>query len=192
MPPQTITLAPNSTQTVNLTTWLANIECGPGNIIQNNGLKIVSDNKISVYYEVNANGLNPEIFALKGRNALGNQFYISSQYLLSNSSTYTPSPYSSFNIVATEDNTQVTIVPTQNITGHAANITFTISLNKGQTYAAIASSQAAAAHLQGSSVSSTKPIAITLSDDLLSGAEYGGICADMAGDQTVQIPITCN
>ncbi|MGB3162639.1 MAG: gliding motility-associated C-terminal domain-containing protein [Chitinophagaceae bacterium] len=192
MPPQTITLAPNSTQTVNLTTWLANIECGPGNIIQNNGLKIVSDNKISVYYEVNVNGPNPEIFALKGRNALGNQFYISSQYLLSNSSTYTPRPYSSFNIVATEDNTQVTIVPTQNITGHAANITFTISLNKGQTYAAIASSQAAAAHLQGSSVSSTKPIAITLSDDLLSGAEYGGICADMAGDQTVPITITGN
>ena len=192
MPPQTISLTPNTTQSIDLTSWLTSIECGPGNIIQNKGLKISSTNEISAYYEVNVNGPNPELFALKGRNALGNQFYISSQYLLRNSSTYNPKPYSSFNIVASEDNSLVTITPTQNITGHSANIPFTITLNKGQTYAAIAASQLASGHLQGSSVISTKPVAITLSDDLLDGAQYGGICADMAGDQTVPVNITGN
>ena len=192
MPVQNIIISPNSTQSLDLTPWLSFIECAPGNLVQNKGLKIKSDNKISVYYEVNVGGPNPELFALKGKNALGQQFYISSQYFLSNSSTYTPRPYSSFNIVATDDNTQVTINPSQDIVGHTANTPFTITLNKGQTFAAIASSQLKTGHLQGSSVNSTKPIAITLSDDLLSGAEYGGVCADLAGDQTVPVNVVGN
>ncbi|MEP6585037.1 MAG: hypothetical protein ABJA90_12260, partial [Ginsengibacter sp.] len=84
LPTQTISIAANSTQSIDLTTWLTNIECAPGNVVQNKGIKITSDNKISVYYEVNANGPNPELFSLKGSNALGNQFYISSQYFLDN------------------------------------------------------------------------------------------------------------
>ena len=155
LPVQNLSLAPNTTHSFDLSPWLSNIECGPGDVIQNKGLKIKSDNKISVYYEVNVGGPNPEIFALKGQNAIGNQFFISSQYFLSNSSTYTPRPYSSFNIVATEDNTQVTINPTQPIIGHTANTPFTITLNKGQTYAAIATSQLKSLHLQGSTVNSS-------------------------------------
>lgn len=192
MSTQTFTIAANTFQSVDLTAWLANIECAPGDIVQNKGIKITSTNKISAYYEVNGNGPNPEMFALKGRNANGTKFYISSQYLLNNTSTYNPLPYSSFNIVSTEDNCEVTITPTANIIGHAANIQFKIILNKGQTYAAIASSQAAAQHLQGSFVTSTKPIAITLADDLLFGDLYGGVCSDLAGDQTVPVNVTGN
>jgi gliding motility-associated-like protein len=189
LPIQSFIIQPNTTKSIDLTVWINSIECAPGNTIQNKGLKITSDNNISVYYEVNANGPNPELFALKGRNALGNEFYISSQYLLGNSPTISPSPLSSFNIVASEDNTSVTIIPTKNIVGHIANSSFTINLNKGQTYAAIATSQAATQHLQGSLVLSTKPIAITLADDLLQGTAYGGICEDLAGDQTVPVNI---
>ncbi len=185
LPTQTLNIPANSTQSIDLTTWLSNIECAPGDVVQNKGIKITSDNKISVYYEVNANGPNPELFSLKGGNALGNQFYISSQYILDNTPTYNPLPYSSFNIVASQDNTVVTITPTKNIIGHAANVPFNITLNKGQTYAAIATSQLASQHLQGSYVNATKPISITLSDDLLYGPPYGGICSDLAGDQTV-------
>ena len=192
MPTQTFSIAANTFQSVDLTFWLSSIECAPGNEVQNKGIKITSTNKISVYYEVNGNGPNPEMFALKGKNANGNKFYISSQYLLNNTSSYNPLPYSSFNIVATEDNCVVTITPTANIIGHAANISFQINLNKGQTYAAIASSQSAAQHLQGSLVTSTKPIAITLADDLLFGDVYGGVCSDLAGDQTVPVDLTGN
>ncbi len=113
MPNQVINIAANSTQSVDLTTWIENIECKPANSILNYGLKISSTSKISVYYEVNANGLNPDLFVLKGKNALGNDFWISSQYFLDNST----GTFSSFNIVATEDNTLVTITPAKNIVG---------------------------------------------------------------------------
>ncbi|MES2777471.1 MAG: gliding motility-associated C-terminal domain-containing protein [Bacteroidota bacterium] len=188
-PSQTFSMAANTTQSVDLSTWLSNIECAPGNVVQNKGLRIVSNNKITVYYEVNALGPNPELFSLKGRNALGTKFYISSQYLLNNTSNHVPTPISSFNIVAIEDNTQVTITPTKNIVGHVANVPFSVTLNRGQTYAAIATSILAAEHLQGSVVTSTKPVAITLADDLLKGTAYGGICEDLAGDQTVPVDV---
>jgi gliding motility-associated-like protein len=184
--PITITLAPFSTQTIDVTSQLTNIECQPANAILNKGIKITATSKIAVYYEVNLAAPNPEIFSLKGKNALGIQFYISSQNVLNNSNAYSVTPLSSFNIVATEDNTSITIIPTKNIVGHTANIPFTITLNKGQTYAAEASSQAANQHLDGSYVSANKPIAITLEDDLLEGGGlYGGLCQDLAGDQTV-------
>ena len=187
MPPQTITLAANSSLNVDLTAWLDFIECKPGNAIQNKGIKITATAQISVYYEVNNDGKSPELFVLKGKNALGNEFYISSQNFGSNNALYNPVPYSSFNIVATEDNTSVTITPAKNIVGRTAGTPFTITLNKGQTYAAIATSQAATQHLEGSRVSASKPIAITLADDLISAP--GNTCADLIGDQTIPISI---
>jgi gliding motility-associated-like protein len=187
--PQTIVLAPFSTITFNLSSQINNIECAPGDVIQNRGLKITSNNKIAAYYEANVDGPNPELFALKGRNALGLNFYISSQNILDNASEYSPAALSSFNIIASEDNTNVTITPTKNIVGHLANIPFIIVLNKGQTYAAIATSRFANQHLDGSYVSSTKPIAITLADDLLNGGVFGSSCRDLAGDQTIPINV---
>ncbi|MEO6542286.1 MAG: hypothetical protein ABIN74_14885, partial [Ferruginibacter sp.] len=48
MPTQTFSIAPNSTQSVDLSAWITNIECLPGNTIQNKGIKITSSNKISI------------------------------------------------------------------------------------------------------------------------------------------------
>lgn len=183
LPLQTITLPANSSASVDLTPWLAAIEAGAGNTISNEGIRIVSTAQISVYYEVNHTSRNPELFVLKGKNALGNDFYISSQNFGSNTSLHNPLPYSSFNIVATEDNTNVTITPSKNITGHAAGVPFTVTLNRGQTYTALATSQANTQHLEGSRVSSTKPIAVTLADDLVVAPGYA--CADLVGDQTI-------
>ncbi len=192
MPVQTITLAPNATGSIDLTNWIDNIECKPANSILNNGLKISSSSKISVYYEVNSNAANPsnpDLFSLKGKNALGNDFWISSQTALSNRS----GSFSSFNIVATDNNTIVTVTPSNDIVGHLANTTYYITLNKGQTYAAVATSELGSKHLQGSHVTSTKPIAITLGDDeLYGGGIYSGTCYDLAGDQTVPTDIIGN
>ena len=187
-PVQNVSIPANSTQSVDLTTWINLIECGPGDVIQNKGLKIKSDNRISVYYEVNAGAPNQDFFVLKGRNSLGTHFYISSQSIISNSSAYTPPPLSSFNIVATEDNSVVTINPSNAITGHGAGSQFSITLNKGQTYAAIAQSQSGSLHLGGSEVTASKPIAITLADDLLASS-----CGqDLAGDQTIPVNVLGN
>lgn len=177
--PIVINVPANSTVSQDVTARIAMIENTPANTINNYGIQIRSDNLITVYYEVNQ-WYNPEIYALKGKNSLGTEFYISSQNVWDNGS-YAPTPYSSFEIVATEDNTSITITPSNNIVGHAAGVPFTITLNKGQSYSARATSQLAANHLMGSYVISDKPIAITISDD--SVAKVG--CRDLIGDQTI-------
>lgn len=192
MPDQHVQISPNSTKTVDLSQWLDIIENKPANAKLNYGLKISSSTPVCVYYEVVSEQCrcNPEIYVLKGQNALGQEFYIPSQNLLKNSDIYTPRPYSAFDIVATENNTNISITPSSDITGHTAGIPFTVTLNEGQTYSAAATGNLAAEHLMGSKVVSDKPIAITIKDDLLDGGSvFGGLSADQGGDQIVPVNI---
>ncbi|MCC6761926.1 MAG: gliding motility-associated C-terminal domain-containing protein [Chitinophagaceae bacterium] len=184
--PQIITIPARSTQAIDLTSWIDVIENKPANTVLNYGIKITSTNPVTVYYEADE-WLNPEIFVLKGQNALGNEFWIPSQNFLNNSPNFFPIPNSSFDIVATEDNTTITITPTSQIIGHVGGNAFTILLNKGQTYSATAASGLAANHLNGSKVISNKPIAITIKDDLLNGLPDYGTCSDLCGDQIVPV-----
>jgi len=188
--PLTYVIPAGSTQTVDLTTWIDQIEIKPPNTVLNYGLRISASTPVTVYYEVVSTSCNcnPEIFALKGQNALGTDFFIPTQHFLNNSNSYNPIPYNSFDIVATSDNTVVTITPSQNVVGHSSGIPYNITLNAGQTYSATATSQLAAQHLFGSRVTSTQPIAITVKDDLLQGTPFGG-CADLAGDQSIPLSI---
>jgi len=191
LPTQTVVIAAGATQSVDLTNWITSIENTPANTILNLGLKITSTTPITAYYEV-ISGLNqtcdcnPEIFTLKGRNALGTDFWIPSQNLVPNSPSYFPTPYQKFDIVATQNGTTVTITPSAAVVGHPAGTPYTVTLNAGQTYSATATSQAANQHLGGSKVTSDKPIAITMTDDLIAAASvWGGGCVDMVGDQIV-------
>lgn len=185
-PTQTLTIAANDVASLNLAPWLSQVENKPANTILNFGLHISSTSLVEAYYEVNpSNNLNPDIFALKGANALGVDFVVPFQMYLNNG--YSQST-SSFDIVATEDSTTVTINPRKAIIGHAANTAFTILLNKGQTWSGRASSVLASQHPSGTTVTSNKPIAITMSDDSLQGTPYGG-CADIMGDQIVPVNI---
>ena len=184
-PTQTINLGPNDSQTIDLTTWIDIIENKPADQILSYGFKISATEQITAYYEVTPTcNCNPDIFALKGRNALGLAFLTPFQNLLNNASY----ARSGFNIVATEDNTNITITPTQNIIGHLAGAPFTITLNRGQTYYGEASSTNANQHLGGTSIISNKPVAVTLSDDTAQGTPFGG-CADLMGDQLIPISI---
>ncbi len=187
--PRVVNIAANAAATVDLTANIATIQNEPADNVNNWGLKITATTPITVYYEVaslGCIGCNPEMFSLKGNNALGTSFYTPFQNVLNNGTEYVPTPYSAFDIVATQDNTTVTITPTRNIVGHLAGIPFQVTLNTGQTYSAQATSQLAADHLGGSKVTSDKPIAITIKDDLArGGALYGGDCDDLIGDQVV-------
>jgi len=182
--PIVVSMPANSTQTVDLSPWVNVLQNAPPNAVLNKGLLIRSDNDITAYYEVVSSycNCNPEIFALKGRNALGNEFYIASQYTYNIDTIRHPPATTSFDIVATQDNTTVTVIPSQPIVGHTAGIPFSIVLNKGQTYSATGVWRDNIHHLQGSYVASDKPIAVTLKDDLVFG---DGTCADLIGDQTV-------
>ena len=70
-----VNLTANTSQKVYLGANITDLETKPTNTILNTGLLIESNEKISVYYEYD-NYNNPDIFALKGANALGNEFYI--------------------------------------------------------------------------------------------------------------------
>ena len=161
------------------------------NTILNNGLFIKSTVEITAFYELgrdvlgSAQGNNIEIFTLKGGNALGSSFMLPFQNHYETWSA--EESYSSANIVATQDNTIISITPTQNAVGHPAGVPFSIVLNKGQTYSLRAAGLTANQHLSGTSVTSNKPIAITLVDDSLVADFGGGI--DMVGDQIVPLNI---
>ena len=182
-------IAANSTVSINLTDRLDLIENKPANTPLNNGILLQTSSPVTAYYEVLGTnsygvGVNSDIFVLKGNHALGKEFYTPFQSFWDNSNR--TSGYSSFDIVATENNTSVTITPTQDIVGHIAGVSFTITLQKGQTYSAQAISQLAALHLSGSHITSNKPIAVTIKDDSIQDSTN----YDLAGDQIIPINFT--
>ncbi|MCU4154689.1 T9SS type B sorting domain-containing protein [Carboxylicivirga sp. A043] len=159
------------------------VENRPSDRINNKGILITSDADITVYYEV-ANGVNPDKFTLKGHNGLGTEFFVPSQ------NTYRNKPHNQIadekvDIVATEDNTTITIVPTVAVVGHAANTPYTITLNRGQSYCVENQNDSSpASSLAGTYVTSDKDIAITISDDSVwQGQGYGPY--DLIGDQLI-------
>ena len=176
-----LTIPANSAVSIDLTDSLSWYENQPFNEVLDKGLHITSTTSISAYYEVNM-GNNPDIFALKGDNALGTSFHLPFQNFTNNGFSTT----SGFDIVATEDNTVVTITPSQDLVGHPAGVPFDVVLPvAGSTYAARAAGSESFQHATGTTVTSNRPVAVTLHDDSASGAMFGGGCLDLMGDQLV-------
>ncbi len=175
----------NSATAVDLTPFLASLENIPGDAVLNKGLKIVSTAEITAYYEIITScQCNPEIFALKGKNALGTSFYTPFQTLWNNGG-YGPQPTASVDIVATNNNTIVTITPTVDVVGHTAGIAYTVTLNEGETYSMVATNPAGIGHPAGTHITSNLPIAVTIKDDSVAN----GGCADIMGDQMIPTDI---
>lgn len=197
--PIEINLPANTAHTEDLSAYRGMLENEPFDQVLNKGILVESTNLITAYYEVGTFN-NPDIFSLKGRNALGEEFYVPFQNFFRNGN-YTPQPYSSILIVATEDNTTIDITPSKPAyPGRNAGETFTIVLNKGQTYAVVPDEITSGGHprpgqlaenrLTGTHISSDKPIAVTTSDDSVwadAANNYG--CRDLIGDQIVPVDI---
>ncbi len=183
--PIIINLNPNSHHSLNMNPYIDLIESKPANSIVNKGIKISSTKPITCYYEAAGQSTaNPDIFTLKGKNALGNEFHIPFQNYLNNCSSTNGCANSSFDIIATEDATVIEITPKNALIGRPANQAFSITLNKGQVYSATALSRLASGHLGGSIVTSNKPIAITIKDDLANNIPISH-CQDLIGDQMI-------
>lgn len=186
--PIKFSLAAFSANTLDLTNFLSIIESKPENTTLQNGIKITATNNISAYYEVEGIGpygyQNPEIFTLKGSTGKGTNFMIPGQNTFDNGPGYNfnPAPHNGFVIIATENNTVVDITPSKPAVGHLSGQTFSISLQKGETYTVIAASAVGYQHLVGSIVKSNKPICITQYDDSI-GMPNGNV--DLVGDQIV-------
>ena len=170
----------NDSYVLDVTAFIDVIENKPSKTVLDYGIKIVSTSEIMVYYEVSPGcNCNPDIFALKGKNALGNFFITPYQSFNNSWSGY----FAGFNIVATEDDTEVNIVLTQDSEGLLAGEEFSINLNKGQTYFVKVSNNTGNESLSGTTISSNKNISVTIHEDSLTGP-YGG-CADLVGDQLI-------
>ena len=162
--PIVLTMAANSATTVDLSAELNNLETRPSNTILNTGLNISSTQKITCYYEINT-GFNPDIYALKGDNGLGTEFYTPFQSKWRNGN-YTPTPYTSFDIVATQNNTTILIYPRKPLDGGRPALTsYTIVLQRGQTYSGSVTSTSGADNPAGTAIVSDKPIAVSTKDD---------------------------
>ena len=170
-------MAANSLDSINLTTLIDSIENRPANAVNKQGILIQATQNISCYYMVNSNG-NKEIFTLKGQKAIGKEFYTPFQEMW-NKGVTAPVSFSSIDIVATQNNTTVLITPNTNVTGHVMGTSFTVALNKGQTYSARNNSTSKDSSLAGSIISSNNPIAVTV----YSGAVSNGGCKSTLGDQ---------
>ena len=176
--PITIAIAANSSQSVDLTPFIGNIENGGPNVAYQKGLLIIASAPIACYYDI-AHPNNGDMYALKGKNGLGKKFTIPLQMDFNNR-TAVNTPYTTdFIIVATEDNTSITINPKNTLIGRAGP--FTIVLNRGETYVCTSTSTIGTSKPGGTTVVSNKPIAISTKDDSI--ALPGQSCSDTAGDQ---------
>jgi PKD repeat protein len=161
------------------------------NTKSNSALLIRADHEITAYYEIHRADNNPAIFALKGKNALGYDFWTLFQDRWDNHDWDAPGgdpAFSQIIIVATEDNTIVTVRFSKPAFGYLANTNYTINLNKGQTYMFVPRANPgdnnepsilAADRLTGTHITSNKPISVTLGDDSVQKAG----AYDYMGDQ---------
>ena len=182
--PLKLSLGANSSGSIDVTSIKGQLENVIPDQVLNRGVLIESTSLLTAYYEVNASN-NPDIFALKGNNALGTEFYTPFQNTLNSQAGI--EAYSSFDLVATEDSTFVTILPSKNIVGHTQGVEYTILLNKGQTYSARSLNELSNSRPSGSLIKSNKPIAVTIKDDsVLDGVGVAQFPAwDLIGDQLV-------
>lgn len=183
--PVTVNLNPYSYYALDVTSQESIVETAPVNTVCNYGFKIVSTSNITTYYQLGAN--NSEIYTLKGRNALGTDFIVPMQnYLVDGPPS---DPRNSIEIVATEDNTVVTIVPSQPLTGGIpAGLPITITLNTGQSYCIKSADQSAAGHLTNTRITSNKPIAVNSTDDSVASNQFSGYSGqDLVGEQIVPV-----
>lgn len=174
----------NTTGTINLSNDISFLETNRPGMVMQTGIRIISSAPVTAYYEV-GHGFNADIFVLKGKNALGGNFVIPGQNFYNNVGTVSPLPYSSFDIVATRNNTVVTVKPSKPIYGHGGENLITIRLNAGETYSFRKTSSLASDNAIGTIVLSNKPIAITLKDDSV----VNGQCYDLLGDQLVPVQV---
>ena len=179
--PIIVNLAANSKTIVDLTPFLSDIESAGADIVDNSGLRIIATELISASYEI-LHATNRELFSLKGNKGIGKNFYTPFQNFW-NTAAIIPATYSSFEIVATEDGTTIAITPKTNIVGHVVGSTFTINLNKGETYSARDINNTAASSLAGSIVASNMPISVTI----FQGAISNNSCTSTIGDQITPV-----
>ncbi len=177
--PIILMLPANAADSLDLTPFIDSVENNIANKILKRGIYVSSTAPISVLYSI-LSTTNREFISLKGQQSLDSNFYVPLQNSFKSSGAIAPKGKSCIDIVATENNTTVLITTRAKIIGHNINTTFSVLLQKGQTFSCQDTSTIAPTTLAGSIVSSDKPIAVTISS---SGLINGGGCLSTVADQ---------
>lgn len=158
----TLNVPANSIYTLDVTSYISVLESAPVNSVTPYGVYISSKENISVYYTIGS-ASNKEMISLKGRRALGKDFYAAIPYS-SNVLTYTVSDGGvGFDVVATQTGiTTLLITPKAAVIGHARNSTFVKTLNRGETFSVRDNNSANPSQLAGSIISADKDVAVTV------------------------------
>ncbi len=153
----------------------------PYNTVSNWGYRLLSP--VDIVARMSVFNRNSATYLLKGRSALGTRFMVPAQWQFPNAASC-PDSRNSVEVIATEDNTLITVTPTVDLYGgtHPANVPFSVSLNRGQVYCFAAASQSAEGHLGGTTIISDKPVAVDMTDDAVS---VDGIHIDVVCDQLI-------
>jgi hypothetical protein len=148
------------------------------------GIHITSNIPVSAYFML-SNTWTMEIYTLKGHKALGTLFYVPMQ---SDNYTLTEISLDQIDIVATENNTTVTMTTTgatrlvdaggSNYTSRPAG-TFSVTMQRGQTFKLEEYAANQTPTLAGTKIESDYPIAVTVSEDY--------VARDASGDQLVPV-----
>ncbi|MBK9283601.1 MAG: gliding motility-associated C-terminal domain-containing protein [Sphingobacteriaceae bacterium] len=158
----TLTIPANTIQVLDVTASITAVESAPVNSVSTKGMYISSNANISAYYTIGA-GANKEMLSLKGSVAKGVDFYIPVPNTLTTALSPTDGGVG-FDIVATGTGVTVLLItPRTNCVSRAANVTFAVSLNQGETFSVRDNNSINPSELDGSIVSSDKPIAVTVS-----------------------------
>lgn len=180
--PIILNIPADTSVSVNLTSFIDSIENVAINSAQKKGLRVQSTSRITCYYDI-ANNFNGDLFALKGRNALGTKFTVPFQMAFVNRPSSLTNTYTSdFIVLATEDSTVID-VNSPVVLNNSGNRKFTVKLNRGETYVFSVLTTVAVGRPGGAIVTSNKPISITTKDDTL--GYPGQNCGDTAGDQLI-------
>ncbi len=198
--PVTVVINPVVSMTRNVTFTQADMLKFSGNMYNvedNSALLIRSDREITAYYELHRVNNNPAIFSLKGKNAIGYNFWTPFQTQWPNNNWDAAlggdPAFSQICIVATEDNTTVTFSFKKPAYGYPTpNFNYTVTLDKGETYMLVPRANAAdnnepsilaTDRLAGTHITSNKPISVTLGDDsVVKSTAY-----DYCGDQLIPV-----
>jgi len=148
------------------------------------GIHVVTDTPISLYSVISFNARTGGTLVLP-TNTLGKEYYT---YCYQ--STNTNGNYAEFTILAVEDGTEIEITPTKGNAAHAANTTFTITLNKGQIYQFQARDDLSGSHIK--STTGCKSIAVFSGNTWASFCEQGSNRNASGGDNLYQqlFPVT--
>lgn len=177
-----------SVDSIDLTSFVAAVESTPSNSVLPRGIYISASASVSIVYAIKA-PTHKEMLSLKGRKAVGTDFYAPFQNAWRTAMptpTTNPRSASAIDIVATQNATSILITPRANIIGHAKDVSFIVVLNAGETFSCQDTTTLAPTKLAGSIISANKPIAVTVSSSNLITGGGNSTVADQITNSTYE------